>query len=293
MMLSMTGFGRGSATENSMQVTVEIKTVNSRYLDISSRLPGLLTDKELDLKNIIQQSVQRGKVTVTVYLDRSETGRPSVTFSADLVKGYGKMLEEVKFIAGINEPVTLKDLTSFNDIFIRRPEDEQTIERAWELTRQATSDALDTLQSMRTDEGGQLKRELGTQIDRIEGQLATISQLGRNRAPETMKRYRERIAELLQEHSVNTDRLEQEIAILVDKMDIQEEVIRLQSHLKFFREALESTDPVGRRLNFLCQEINRELNTIGSKANETDISHLIVQSKEHLEQIREQVQNIQ
>ncbi|MEX2585359.1 MAG: YicC/YloC family endoribonuclease [Balneolaceae bacterium] len=293
MIVSMTGFGRGTATRDGFQVTVEIKTVNSRYLDISSKLPNMISDKELELKEMVQEAVQRGKVSLTTYLDRSETGNPSVTFSPKLAKSYGRMLEEIRAAAGITEPVTLKDLTAFNDIFIRRQEDEETVEAAWKLTKSAAEEALKTLNAMRKNEGGQLKKELASQIHQIEGQLSSIMEMSKNRGPETMKRYRNRIAELLDEIPADSERLEQEIAILVDKMDIQEEVIRLQSHLKFFLEALESNEPVGRRLNFLCQEINRELNTIGSKANETDISHLVVQSKEHLEQIREQVQNIQ
>lgn len=293
MIVSMTGFGRGTATRDGFQVTVEIKTVNSRYLDISSKLPNMISDKELELKEIVQEAVQRGKVSLTAYLDRSETGKPSVTFSPDLAKGYGRMLEEIRAAANITEPVTLKDLTAFNDIFIRRQEDEETIEAAWQLTKKATKEALKTLNSMRKNEGGQLKKELASQVKQIADQLSSIMEMSRKRGPETMKRYRRRIEELLDDIPADSERLEQEIAILVDKMDIQEEIIRLQSHLKFFLEALEHTEPVGRRLNFLCQEINRELNTIGSKANETDISHIVVQSKEHLEQIREQVQNIQ
>jgi uncharacterized protein (TIGR00255 family) len=293
MITSMTGFGRGEANENGIRVTVEIKTLNSRYLDISTRLPQSISDKELRLKEIIQQKIKRGKVNLLVNVDKTQTGQPDITFSPDLVKSYGKMLEKLKFLANISEPILLDDLMKFDDIFIKRPEDEETIKKTWNLTRTATENALQMVVKMRQKEGDQLRNELKTQVDGIAVQLDDVIRISEERAPQALKRMKDRITTLLTDNEIDQDRMEQEIAILIDKMDIQEEVIRLQSHLKFFQEALESKESVGRRLNFLSQEINRELNTIGSKANDSEISHLIVYAKEKLEQIREQVQNIE
>jgi uncharacterized protein (TIGR00255 family) len=293
MITSMTGFGRGEANENGIRVTVEIKTLNSRYLDISTRLPQSISDKELRLKEIIQQKIKRGKVNLLVNVDKTQTGQPDITFSPDLVKSYGKMLEKLKFLANISEPILLDDLMKFDDIFIKRPEDEETIKKTWNLTRTATENALQMVVKMRQKEGDQLRNELKTQVDGIAVQLDDVIRISEERAPQALKRMKDRITTLLSDNEIDQDRMEQEIAILIDKMDIQEEVIRLQSHLKFFQEALESKESVGRRLNFLSQEINRELNTIGSKANDSEISHLIVYAKEKLEQIREQVQNIE
>jgi uncharacterized protein (TIGR00255 family) len=293
MITSMTGFGRGEANEDGIRVTVEIKTLNSRYLDISTRLPQSINEKELILKEIVQQKITRGKVNLVIYVDKTQTGQPDVTFSPELVKSYGKMLEKLKFLANISEPILLDDLMKFDDIFIKRPEDEETIERTWILAEVAAKKALDMVVKMRLKEGSQLKKELKSQVDGIAEQLEDVIRLSEERAPQALNRMKERISTLLADGDIDPDRMEQEIAILVDKMDIQEEVIRLQSHLKFFQEALESSDSVGRRLNFLSQEINRELNTIGSKANDSEISHLIVYAKEKLEQIREQVQNIE
>lgn len=293
MITSMTGFGRGEANEDGIRVTVEIKTLNSRYLDISTRLPQSINEKELKLKEIVQQKITRGKVNLVINVDKTQTGQPDVTFSPELVNSYGKMLEKLKFLANISEPILLGDLMKFDDIFIKRPEDEETIEKTWMLAEVASKKALDMVVKMRLKEGSQLKKELKNQVDGIAEQLEDVIRLSEERAPQALNRMKERISTLLADGDIDPDRMEQEIAILVDKMDIQEEIIRLQSHLKFFQEALESSDSVGRRLNFLSQEINRELNTIGSKANDSEISHLIVYAKEKLEQIREQVQNIE
>lgn len=293
MIISMTGFGRGEASENGIRVTVEIKTLNSRYLDISTRLPQTINDKELILKELIQQKVKRGKVNMLVYVDKTETGQPDITFSPEMVKSYGNMLEQLKSVANITEPILLNDIMNFEDIFVKQPEDEATIKKTWLLTKKASEKALKMVVRMRQREGGQLKNELKSLIDGVAGQLDDVIHLSQERAPQAMQRMKERLSNLLDDDNIDPERLEQEIAILVDKMDIQEEVIRLKSHLKFFHEALESDDSVGRRLNFLSQEINRELNTIGSKANDSEISHLVVYAKEKLEQIREQVQNIE
>src|SRR5690625_759365 len=293
MITSMTGFGRGVASQNSIQVTVEIKTLNSRYLDITCRLPASIEDRELALKELVQQCLERGKVTVSVNVEKHESGVPDITFSPDLVKSYKDMLEEMKTISGVSGDVELKDIMQFEDLFIRRTEDPETLDEIWMLTRQAAETALDMTNRMRQKEGNQLKKELRKQVKGISEQLESVIELARERAPEAKRRLQNRLDALLADESISPERLEQEVAILVDKMDIQEEVIRLEAQREVFIETLESSDAAGRRLNFLCQETNRELHAIGAKANESEISHLIVFAKEKLEQIREQVQNIE
>lgn len=293
MIRSMTGFGRGEATKNDIRVTVEVKTLNSRYLDISPRMPGSIQDKELDLKEIVQENLSRGKVLLNVYVDKSKMGLTDTTFNADKLKSYSKMLEEMRSLAHIDEPLKLGDLLEFNDLFESRKEDEKNLEIIWECTKEALKTGLDLLNTMREKEGKELEDDLKKQINDISGLLENIKNISSQRAPETRERLTERIQKMVSDENYDPDRMEMEIAILVDKMDINEEAVRLQSHLKFFLEALEGEQPVGRRLNFLCQEINRELNTIGSKANDSAIAHDVVIGKEKLEQIREQVQNIE
>lgn len=293
MITSMTGFGRGETSSNGISVTAELKTVNSRYLDISLRLPKMIQDRELELKEQLQQHIQRGKTNITVHADKADTGRPDITFNKNLVRGYKNMLDNLRDTAEIEEEVTLGDLMQFNDIFESREEDNETRQTVWELTLSSTEKAIDALTGMRRQEGSHLEKDLLQRVGHIEEVLTIIQKKTNGRAAEAKEQLLKRITDLIDNDKINDDRLEMEVAILVDKMDITEEIIRTQSHLKFFREAVRNEDTVGRQLNFLSQEINREINTIGSKANDSDISQYVVQAKESLEQIREQVQNVE
>ncbi|MEQ8523568.1 YicC/YloC family endoribonuclease [Gracilimonas sp.] len=293
MIISMTGFGRGEASENGITATVEIKSLNSRYLDLSIRLPQRLQDKELEVKELVQKTINRGKLNITVYLSESETGEPSIRIDEKKIKGYSKILNNLRETAGISDPISIKDITQFGDVFINEEEDEEVLEQKWKVAEKALSEAVESLLKMRTQEGNQLKKDLVDRIEFIEDNLEIITKETAGRAEEARDKLLERIHNLIEEDKIDPERLELEVAILVDKMDVTEEIVRLRSHLKFFIEAVEQPDPAGRRLNFLTQEINRELNTIGSKANNSDIAQYVVKCKEALEQIREQVQNVE
>ncbi len=293
MIISMTGFGRGESSEGGLSVSAEIKSVNSRYLDISLRLPQALQEKELAIKELIRERVSRGKFSVTVRLDQADTGRPEVTFNPRLVRGYKEMLEELREAADIEKPVTLGELMTFEEIFVARERDPSTLQAIWELSREALAEALENLVEMRRKEGSQMENDLKERVDRIDGLLDKITGLTEGRAEDARRKLLERIDSLVSDDTLDRERLEMEVAVLVDKMDITEEIVRLQSHIKFFREALGREEAVGRRLNFLSQEMNREINTIGSKANHSEISRHVVHAKENLEQIREQIQNIE
>ncbi len=293
MILSMTGFGRGEVTSEGITVTVEAKSVNSRYLDVSLRLPQSIQEKELDLKEQIQERLSRGKVNLTVRVDRAATGEPDIAINPKLVEGYRKLLEKLRSAAGIEDGITLDNLLQFNDIFVSRSQDEETLALIWNLTTEATSGAMDQLVDMRRKEGEQLEADLHRRVDDIAGKMEKVRALTEGRAEDAREKLLERIQNLVDDDTLDEERLEMEVAILVDKMDITEEIVRLQSHLKFFREAIEEDDSLGRRLNFLSQEMNREINTIGSKANNSEISRYVVQAKESLEQIKEQIQNIE
>ena len=293
MITSMTGFGRGESSSTGFSVTVEIKTLNSRYLDISVRTPQSLHDKELVLKEIIQTKLSRGKVSLNVNVEKTASKQTDIKLNRELVEGYKDILNQLKEAAGITEPIELSDILQFNNVFETKKEDPKDIEIIWECTIKALTNALENLNKMRKKEGTELKTDLVNQINGIADMLETVNGLSEQRAPEVRERLHTRIKKMVSEDIFDPERMEMEVALLVDKMDINEEVIRLQSHLKFFIEALETGEPVGRKLNFLCQEMNRELNTIGSKANDSKVAHHIVFGKEKLEQIREQVQNIE
>lgn len=289
----MTGFGRGEASENGITATVEIKSLNSRYLDLSIRLPQRLQDKELEVKELVQKTINRGKLNITVYLSESETGEPSIRVDEKKVKGYSKILNNLREAAGISDPISIKDITQFGDVFINEEEDEEVLEQKWKVAEKALQEAVESLLKMRTQEGSQLKNDLVDRIEFIDENLEIITKETAGRAEDARDKLLERINNMIEEDKIDPERLELEVAILVDKMDVTEEIVRLRSHLKFFIEAVEQPEPAGRRLNFLTQEINRELNTIGSKANNSDIAQYVVKCKEALEQIREQVQNVE
>lgn len=293
MVISMTGFGRGEATSNGTTATVEIKSLNSRYLDLSIRLPQHLQDKELELKELLQKTISRGKLNVSVHVTETNGEGPDITVDEKKVRGYAKILNTVREAAGIKEPLSVRDLTQFSDVFINKEEDEKVLEQKWELVNKASLAAVESLIKMRTREGSQLKTDLLNRIQNIEDNLDVISVSSAGRSEEVRNKLRERVKTLIEEEKIDKERLELEVVILADKMDITEETVRLRSHLKFFVEAIEQTEPAGRRLNFLTQEINRELNTIGSKANDSEIAQYVVKAKEALEQIREQVQNVE
>lgn len=293
MIISMTGFGRGETSENGITATVEIKSLNSRYLDLSTRLPQRLQDKELEVKELVQKTVNRGKLNITVNLSESEAGEPSIKVDKTKVKGYAKILNTLREAASIEEPITIKDITQFGDVFINEEEDEEVLEQKWKVVEKALEQAVESLMKMRSQEGDQLKNDLVDRIHFIEENLEIITNETNGRAEETREKLLERINNLIDEDKIDPERLELEVAVLVDKMDVTEEIVRLKSHLKFFLEAVEQPEPAGRRLNFLTQEINRELNTIGSKANNSEIAQYVVKCKEALEQIREQVQNVE
>lgn len=293
MIKSMTGFGRGESSSDGFQVTVEIKTLNSRYLDVSIRVPQSIQEYEFDIKEEIQKKLSRGKVHVNVNVDKTEQLSPDITYNEELIKAYTEMLTKVKNLAGIEEPIQMKDLLRFDNIFESEEEDEEDIEVIWRCTQYALGKSIVLLNEMRQKEGEELRNDLSELIEGIAEIVETVKGLSEKRAPEVREKLQNRISSMINEENIDPDRLEMEVALLVDKMDINEEIIRLQSHLKFFLEALDNDEPVGRRLNFLSQEINRELNTIGAKSNDSTIAHHIVLGKEKLEKIREQVQNIE
>lgn len=293
MIISMTGFGRGEAADNGTTATVEIKSLNSRYLDVSIRLPQLFQDKELVMKDALQKEINRGKLNVNVHVTDDNEDERSIVIDEEKIQENVSTLARIAELSGIKEAVQLRDVLNFGDIFTQPEEEEGRGDAKWKLVVEACHLAVGNLMQMRKQEGEQLKHDLEERIQFIQDTLTHIETATTNRIPEIRDRLMERIKLLIEDENLDPERLELEVAVLADKMDITEEIVRLRAHLKFFLEAIESNEPAGRRLNFLTQEINRELNTIGSKANDSEIAHHVVRCKESLEQIREQVQNVE
>ena len=293
MIASMTGFGRGQSKSNGLVITVEIRSVNSRYCEVSARLPRQLAEYENNIQNLVKQSITRGRVNIQFQIESAEELGSSVQVDNSTVKAYVQLLNKIKDIADINEPVTLAHLLTFPDLIKSLDESTEADEALWETVKDAVGNGLDNLKKMRLQEGDALKKDLEQRVHIIEDRLKKVEQRAPERVEESRAKLLDRLQEIFEDDRIDRDRIELEITLLADRLDVTEECVRLHSHLQLFREALNSPDPVGRKLNFITQEINREINTIGSKANDKRVAHIVVEMKEELEKIREQIQNIE
>jgi len=293
MIASMTGFGRGEAEEHGYVATVELRSVNSRYCEISPRTPKSISDKESEIQRTIKDEFARGRISVSVQIEEPVSEVAPYRVNAVAVKGYKELLEEVRRAAGIEEPVRLEHILRYPDIMesIDQPEPED--DYAWIATQAALLDACKAMRAMRLQEGDALRKELEDRLNGTEEKLREVERLAPIRVVSTKERLQQRLSEVLDDGRIDPDRLEFEMTMVADKLDVREECVRLDSHLVLFREAIASGEPVGRKLNFLAQEMNREINTIGSKSNDAEMSHLVVGMKEELEKIREQVENVE
>lgn len=293
MIASMTGFGRGFAQQEDIAATVELRSVNNRYVDVSVRLPQRLSAHETAVQTRLKDAFERGRIKVQVQVEKTAEMDLPVRVNREAAQAYGRLLEEAREAAGIEVPVRMEDLLRYGEIFTSAEEDPGETEHIWAVVQQALDAAIDDLRAMRLEEGKALLEDLAARTDAIEAQLVLVEERAPDRVDEARERLRERLDDLLDDARIDADRLEQEIAIVADKLDITEECVRLRSHLSLFREALANDAAVGRKLNFITQEIHREVNTIGSKANDPEIARYAVQMKEEVEKIREQVQNVE
>jgi uncharacterized protein (TIGR00255 family) len=292
MIESMTGFGRGEASENGLSAVVEMRSLNSRFCEVQLRLPRSLSHYEAEFREWVRRELNRGKITVSVEVRRDELPQVPLVIDEQAARSVYTILERLRSVCGIADPVRLEHVLQFREVFTPTEENE-ALEQQWELVRRAAQEAMEALRAMRRREGQVLLEDLRTRLQSILAHLEQIEARSRERIYEYRDKLRQRVRELLAEEHIDPNRLELEIVLLADKMDITEECVRLRSHCRFFSEALEDTEPAGRRLNFLLQEMNREANTIGAKAMDAAISQQVVAIKEELERIREQVQNIE
>ncbi len=292
MIASMTGYGHGLAARAGITVTVEVRSVNSRFLEVTARLPRSLSIRENEVREIIRKRASRGKITLLVSVERETANDLPLKINVPAAKAYYKLLSQLRKSVKLREPVKLEHLLRFSEV-IETQEIDNSDDGEWEILQEALGQALENLSAMRMQEGGELKKDFVRRINSLEQTIGTIETLSREQLPNERTRLRERIQQLLENQSVDEGRLELEVAMLADRLDVTEECVRFRSHNKFFLEALNNGEPAGRKLNFLVQEMNREVNTIGSKSSASEISHLVVGVKEELEKIREQLQNIE
>jgi uncharacterized protein (TIGR00255 family) len=287
----MTGFGRAEARTRDHQIGVEVRSVNNRYSEISLRLPRAFNGLESKIKTLVQQNISRGSVSLVLnYSGREEASLPQLDIKA--ARHYHKILLTLKKDLGLKGEIDLRSITSFPDVLAVTPT-AFSEQKAWQLAEGPLSKGLAELNRMRQQEGKRLEAEFKKRLNNI-GRIANqIEKLAESRVPEYKKQLQARMSKLLGGTGVDQNKLAQEAAAYADRCDITEECVRLKIHVKAFEQFLKTPEPVGRRMDFLLQEMNREVNTIGSKAGDAGISQLVVRLKEEIEKMREQVQNVE
>ncbi|MBI5216793.1 MAG: YicC family protein [Ignavibacteriae bacterium] len=293
MIFSMTGYGSGEAERNGISARAEVRSVNNRFMELTVRLPRSLQLRENDAKEFVRKQLTRGKINVSVTVERDNAEELPITVNEAAVKAYMNLLQDIRKISGIQEEVSLQHLLTFSEIF-EAPEGDETDTEEWEVALEALTKAIDSLMTMRSNEGKELEKDVRSRINLIADTVEEIDAMSKERIPNERVKLRERVAQLASDVSIIDDkRLELEIILLSDKLDVTEECVRFRSHTKFFLEALKKDESAGRKLTFLLQEMNREANTIGSKTMDAEIAQKVVLIKEELEKIREQLQNIE
>ena len=292
MIKSMTGYGRGEWQGEGKRVEVEVKSFNHRYLDISPRLPRTLTSLESQVRNFIKQRLSRGRVEVFVQVDNSSLQEQKLELDVALAKDLHLALKSLQEVLGIPGEIRIETMANFREIFGRK-EVEIDLGKEWTFLQAALEGALNGLEKMRSDEGLTLHEDFSGRLQAIEEMIGTIEEKGPIVLQTCQARLAERVRELSGGLPIDEGRLAQEVAYLAERSDITEELVRIRSHLNQFREMLDRPEPMGRKLEFLLQEINREANTIGSKASDAGVAQMVVGVKSELEKMREQVQNVE
>jgi uncharacterized protein (TIGR00255 family) len=290
----MTGFGRGEASAQGVSVSVEARTVNSRFLEIFSNLPKKMYHRDFELRELVKKKVSRGKINISIAIEYGpdSTSTP-VRANLPLAAAYYQELQEIKKHLKLKDAVRLEDVLKFSNEVFKNTESSDNDEKEWSLIAGALNAALENMNTMRLNEGRELARDLMTRVRAIEENTEKIEKMAAERIPQERQKLREKVAKLFENEEIDEQRLEMEIVLLADKLDISEECVRLKSHIKFFIEALKGKEQAGRTINFLLQEMHREINTCGSKASDAAIAQIVVGVKEELERIREQVQNVE
>lgn len=292
MIKSMTGFGRCEVAENNRKFTVEMKAVNHRYLDVNIKMPKSLNFFESAIRTELKNYISRGKVDVFINVSNLTGNDTAVIVNAPLAAEYKAAIDQIGEQLGISHEVSAYQLSRLPEV-ITLEKNELDKEAALALLMKAVNEALSDFNAIRSREGEKLCDDISSRLDTIEGYVSFIEQ----RSPQTVVEYRERLTRKMQEVLENThideSRILTEAAMYADRIAVDEETVRLRSHISQMRELLKSKTPVGRKLDFIVQELNRETNTIGSKCNDSEIVKIVLDTKSEIEKIREQVQNIE
>lgn len=293
MAKSMTGFGIGEFKDQYYNLSVECKTINHKYLDINPRMPRKLSFLEDKLRFLIKDHLGRGRVDIFVKFETVTSVGSQLVYDAELAKQYYHILKNIKSDFGLEEPISPVDIAKFPDV-VKITEDEDDEEILWNMLSDAANKALENLCNMRIIEGKKLEKDILARADLLERSVCDLEKYTDTIEKEYKDKLYARISELLDDPKVVDEyRLAQEVAIYADKSNITEEIVRFKSHINQLRDTVTADESVGRKIDFLIQEMNREVNTMGSKSSDVSIANLVINMKAELEKIREQVQNIE
>ena len=292
MIRSMTGYGRAQGVINGYDVTVEFKSVNHRYLEFSSRLPRCYNFLEDRLKKLVQSRIARGKVEAYLSIEYIEEQVADVTVNHSLAAGYIAALQQLVERYGLRNDVTATAVARYPDVLtVHKSEEDEDL--VWGAVEQVAREALDAFVAMRETEGARMKADVESRADTILKAVELIEKRSPQIVAAYMQKLEARLQELLEDTSIDEQRLLTEAAIFADKTAVAEETVRLRSHIDQLKSMIASEEAIGRKLDFLVQEINRETNTIGSKVQDVEIARVVVDVKAEIEKIREQIQNIE
>lgn len=292
MLKSMTGYGKGEATSENFSVVVEVRTVNHRFSDISIKAPRFLMSLENDIRKKVTSQVNRGKIDLFFQIDMAGDAGSAPEINHPVADSYVKLFREMSETYDLNPDIPLSLLAGQKDVICLK---ELSVEDSDipELTMQALSDALTALQVMREKEGEAMRKDVAERLQDLRQLLVDVSAKSAGVVEEWQGKLKERLSRLPDDVAVDPQRIAQEIAIFADRCDISEELTRFASHLDQYEALLDSPEPVGRKMDFIAQELNREANTMGSKSNNADLTQTVVAIKAELEKIREQIQNLE
>ncbi len=287
----MTGFGQVTTDNSTLKISVEVKSLNSKFLDLGLRLPKTFSDKELELRNLVSEKLERGKVTLTVEVERYNEAEVKQTYNEVLFTAYYNGLKKLadKVVAPYDQ---LFELALNSPDVIQNKLSEEESEEEWVQIRRAIVDALTQCDGFRKDEGKVLEQKLKEYCESIASSLKHVNELDAARVDKVRQKLKGNVVSFFGEQGYDVNRLEQEIIYYIEKLDIHEERVRLQTHLDYFLQALKESQSNGKKLGFIAQEIGREINTIGSKANDAAMQKHVVAMKEELEKIKEQLGNV-
>jgi uncharacterized protein (TIGR00255 family) len=289
MIKSMTGYGRAETTFGNQKITIELRSLNSKGMDLAVRIPSVLREKEMEIRNRLSQEVVRGKCDFSVYIEKLGGATTSV-IDKDAIKNYYAELRAIETELGISSQDILPTLLKMPDVM--QSSREELTEELWQKIDELITECIHAFQTFRLQEGNSLETDLLSRINSIAELLTKVDQYEGERIETVKTRLKKNLDEMVEKGSFDANRFEQELIYYLEKYDVSEEKVRLANHLDYFKETLSQEVEQGKKLGFIGQEIGREINTLGSKANHTEIQKLVVLMKDELERIKEQVLNV-